>query len=144
MDAALSAADHFTLDIHSRIERWALDGVALPGKLVSEIVEELYRENRFCRGILRVGEKVIGPSCLLAPTLAIVNAADAVAPLASLSPIRDVLGSDKFHILEYPGETGVCLQHLAILVGREAFARIWPEVTSWIFARGSEIGAPAR
>ena len=32
------------------IERWALDEVALPGKLVHQIVEWLYRENRLCRG----------------------------------------------------------------------------------------------
>jgi polyhydroxyalkanoate synthase len=38
MDAALSAADGRAMDIHARIERWALDEIALPGKLVSEIV----------------------------------------------------------------------------------------------------------
>ncbi len=134
-DAALSAGDYSALDIHARIERWALDEVPLPGKLVSEIVEQLYRENRFCREILPLGGKLIGPSCLSAPTLAIMNARDVVAPLSSLSPIRDVLGSDKFRILEYPGETGVGLQHLAILVGREASARIWPEIISWTLAR---------
>jgi len=29
------------------VERWALDEVPLPGKLVHQIVEWLYRENRF-------------------------------------------------------------------------------------------------
>lgn len=43
------------MEIHARIERWALEEVALPGKLVREIVDELYRENRFCRGTLEVG-----------------------------------------------------------------------------------------
>ena len=38
---------------HARIERWALDEVALPGKLVSDIVEQLYREDRFWR-VLKV------------------------------------------------------------------------------------------
>src|SRR5208337_3020945 len=47
MDAALSIADHHALDIHARVERWALDEVPLPGKLVHQIVEWLYRENRF-------------------------------------------------------------------------------------------------
>jgi polyhydroxyalkanoate synthase len=141
MDAALSAADGRAMDIHARIERWALDEVALPGKLVSEIVEALYRENRFCRGILRVGDQAIGPSNLSDPILAVVNTADAVAPLASLTPIRDVLGSDRFQIVEYSGEAGVCLQHLGVLVGREAFARIWPEIISWICAQQPDAGA---
>ena len=47
MDAIFSIADHHALDIHGRVERWALDEVPLPGKLVHQIVEWLYRENRF-------------------------------------------------------------------------------------------------
>jgi hypothetical protein len=38
-----------------RIERWALDEVALPGKLVHQIIEWLCRENRYFRGTLRIG-----------------------------------------------------------------------------------------
>ena len=144
MDAILSAGDARAVDIHARIERWALDEVALPGKLVREIVDALYRENQFCRGILKVGEKTIGPSSLSVRILAVVNTADAVAPLASISPTRDVWGPSRLQILEYPGEAGVCLQHLGILVGREAFARIWPEIVSWINAQGSDASAGRR
>jgi polyhydroxyalkanoate synthase len=122
------------MDIHARIERWALDEVALPGKLVSEIVEWLYRENRFGRGVLEVGGQTIGPKNLAAPTLAVVNTADTVAPIHSVSPIGEALGSEKFAILEYPGETGVALQHLGILVGREAHAQVWPKIIDWINA----------
>jgi polyhydroxyalkanoate synthase len=134
MDAARSAADRRAMDIHARIERWALDEVALPGKLVSEIVEWLYRENRFGRGVLEVGGQTIGPKNLAAPTLAVVNTADTVAPIHSVGPIGEALGSEKFAILEYPGETGVALQHLGILVGREAHAQVWPKIIDWINA----------
>ncbi|HLZ02927.1 MAG TPA: alpha/beta fold hydrolase [Bradyrhizobium sp.] len=131
-DAALSAADDSAMDIHARIERWALDEVALPGRLVSEIVDRLYRENRFCRGILQVGERIIGAANLASPTLAVVNTADRVAPLDSLSPIAEALGSDQFRIIEHPGENGVCLQHLGVLVGRQAHAEVWPKIIEWI------------
>jgi len=132
MDAVLSAADSRARDVHARVERWALDEVALPGKLVGEIVEWLYRENRFCRGMLKIGERRIGLEDLAAPALAVVNVADAVAPLDSVSPIAEILGSPRFRIIEYPGEAGVCLQHLGILVGRDAHARIWPQIIEWI------------
>ena len=42
IDAVLSATDQRALDIHARVERWALDEVPLPGKLVHQI-EWLYR-----------------------------------------------------------------------------------------------------
>ena len=95
-------------------------------------MELLYRENRFCRGILKVGEQIIGPGNLSAPTLAVVNTADVLAPLPSVSAVGEALGPEKFRIIEYPGETGVCLQHFGILVGRHAHAQVWPQIINWI------------
>jgi polyhydroxyalkanoate synthase len=135
VDAACSIADHHALDIHARVERWALDEVPLPGRLVHQIVEWLYRENRFCRGTLRADGRLIGPSSLAAPTLAVVNTADEVAPLTSVKPFTDAMPSGRARIIEYPGEVGVCLQHLGILVGRQARTHVWPEIVSWLDAR---------
>ena len=132
MDAALSSADYHALDIHARVERWALDEVPLPGKLVHQIIEWLYRENRFWRGTLKVGETLVGPSTLSVPTLAVVNTVDEVAPLASVKPFTDAMPAGNVRIIEYPGEIGVGLQHLGILVGRQAHARVWPEIMSWL------------
>ena len=131
MDAAMSIADPHAMETHARVERWALDEVPLPGKLVHQIIEWLYRENRFCRGTLKIGEKVIGPSSLSVPTLAVVNTADDVAPSNSLKPFADAMAKN-IRIIEYPGELGVCLQHLGILVGRHAQAHAWPEILSWV------------
>jgi polyhydroxyalkanoate synthase len=131
-DAMLSATDSHAMELHARVERWALDEVALPGKLVHQIIEWLYRENRLCRGVLRIGETAVGPSRLSAPTLAIVNTNDAVALLASLKPFIDAMPTDDVRIIEYPGEVGVSLQHLGILIGREAQEQVWPEIASWI------------
>jgi len=132
MDTAFSIADYHALDIHGRVERWALDEVPLPGKLVHEIVEWLYRENRFCRGILKIGKTLVGPFSLSVPTLAVVNTADDVAPLASVEPFIDAMPTGNGRIIEYLGEVGVCLQHLGILVGRWAHAHVWPEIISWL------------
>lgn len=131
-DALLSVFSRAAMDIHARVERWALDEVALPGKLVSEIVEMLYRENHFCRGMLNIDGRRIGFEDLAAPTLAVVNIADSVAPLQSIGPIGEALGPRRFRVIEYPGEEGVCLQHLAILVGQRAHAQVWPQIIDWI------------
>jgi polyhydroxyalkanoate synthase len=129
MDAAMSISDPLAMDIHARVERWALDEVPLPGKLVHQIIEWLYRENRFCRGMLKIGERFIGPSSLSVPTLVVVNTADEVAPPISLKPFADAMAKN-VQIVEYPGELGVCFQHLGILVGRHARAHVWPEIVS--------------
>jgi poly[(R)-3-hydroxyalkanoate] polymerase subunit PhaC len=134
-DAALSVTDKHALEIHGRVERWALDEVPLPGKLVHELIEWLYREDRFCRGDLTIGEAHIGPFSLSAPILAVANAADEVAPLGSVKPFLDATPRDDARIIEYSGEFGVCLQHLGILIGRKARAEVWPEIISWIESR---------
>ena len=131
MDAAFSITDYHALDIHARVERWALDEIPLPGKLVHQILDWLYRENRFCRGVLKVDKTLVGPFSLSIPTLAVVNTADEVAPLASIKRFTDAISARNVRIIEYPGEVGVCLQHLGILVGRQAHAGVWPEIISW-------------
>lgn len=134
MDAAMSIGDLQALDVHARVERWALDEAPLPGRLVHQIAEWLYREDRFCRGALSVLGRTIGPSCLDVPVLAVVNTADEVAPLASIEPFLDALPAKDVTLTKYPGEIGVALQHLGILVGREAYARIWPDIIAWLAA----------
>jgi polyhydroxyalkanoate synthase len=135
MDAALSLADPSAMDIHARVERWALDEVALPGKLVNQIVQWLYRENRLCRGTLSVCGKTIEPSRTRTPTLAVVNTADEIAPPTSVAPFVEKMATHDTLIIEYPGEVGVALQHLAMLAGRQAFVRVWPQIISWLKTR---------
>lgn len=123
------------LEINARIERWLLDEVPLPGRLVTEIVEFLYREDRFCRGALPIGDRTVGPSTVQVPILAIVNSADAIAPLGSVKPFLDAAPADEIRIIEFPGERGVSIQHLAFLAGPWVYAHIWPEIFSWLDAR---------
>jgi polyhydroxyalkanoate synthase subunit PhaC len=136
MDAALSLADPAAMDIHARIERWALDEVALPGKLINQIFRWLYRENRFYHGTLAVLNRTVGPANMSIPTLAIVNMGDEVAPVSSVAPFLGKMPIDDTRIIEYPGEIGVCLQHLGMLTGRAAYARVWPQIVAWLKARG--------
>jgi polyhydroxyalkanoate synthase subunit PhaC len=132
VDAALSIADPAAMHIHARVERWALDEVPLPGRLVGEILQLLYRENRLCRGTLSVRNRVVGPRSLRLPTLAVVNTADEIAPPTSIIPFINAVPGQKVHVIEHAGEIGVGLQHLAILVGRQTYARTWPEIISWL------------
>jgi polyhydroxyalkanoate synthase subunit PhaC len=135
MDAALSLADQVAMDIHARIERWSLDEVALPGTLVNQIVQWLYREDRFCHGILTVLDRTVGPASIEIPMLAIVNVADEIAPLTSVTPFVNKMLVKDTRIIEHPHEIGVGLPHLGTLVGRAAYARVWPQIIAWLRER---------
>ena len=104
---------------------WAYDGtpsLCAPPRLYNQIAVTLADENH-----LRMEE--------LARLLAIVNTADEVAPLASVVPFIDQMPIKDTKIIEYPGEIGVGLQHLSILAGRHTYARVWPEIITWLKAR---------
>lgn len=134
-DALLSAGDPVAFGTHARVERWALDEVPLPGRLFGEILGWLYRENRFCSGTLEIRDRRVGPSTLTLPVLAVVSAADEIAPPASVEPCLDALPGRDAQRLLLPAETGVALQHLAILVGRNALSQTWPQIFAWLRAR---------
>lgn len=136
IDAAVSFTSHSAMEIHARVERWALDEVPLPGRLVHQIIDWLYRENRLCCGALKIAGALVGPANLSAPTLAVMNPNDEVAPPASIEPFIAAMPAEDAQVVEFPDETGVCLQHLGVLVGREAYANVWPKIISWIKAHG--------
>jgi polyhydroxyalkanoate synthase len=57
---------------------------------------------------------------------------DDVAPLTSVKPFLDAMPAANARIIDYPGEVGVCLQHLSMLVGRRARTQVWPQIISWL------------
>jgi polyhydroxyalkanoate synthase len=132
MDAALSLADPAALDINIHVARWALDEVPLPAPLVHQIVEWLYREDRFRRGVLAIAGRALGPKDLRIPVLAVVNPSDEIGPRASVEPFFARMGTERTRIIEHPAEVGVGLQHLAILAGRRAHAETWPDIVGWV------------
>jgi poly[(R)-3-hydroxyalkanoate] polymerase subunit PhaC len=140
-DAVFSVTDSQAMELHARVERWALDEVPLPGKLVHQLIEWLYRENLFCQGALKIGDTMVGPRSMSMPTLAVINTADDVAPLGSVKPFMDAIPASDARIIEYRGEVGVGLQHLGILIGRQARVQVWPDIISWISSHGRSEGS---
>jgi len=135
-DRWLSLADPAAWATHMRVERWTHDEFALSGRLFTEIVEALYRRDDFMQGQLAIGGRTIGPGDLHAPVLAVVDMRSKVIPPQSVLPFIDATASERKQVLEYGGDIGVNLQHVGVLVGRNAHAGIWPAIFDWL-------GAPA-
>ena len=134
LDATLSSADPLAWEIHVRVERWALDEVPLPGMLVHQMLEWLYRENRLCRGNLQhrpEDHRAILP--VASHACGRQHGGRDRAPGIGQA-LCDAMPGPDVRVLEFPGEVGVGLQHLAILVGPQAYARVWPEIISWLEA----------
>jgi polyhydroxyalkanoate synthase len=72
----------------------------------------------------------------------VINTADEIAPLASMAPFAQAMPGGAARVIDTAGESGVGLQHLAILVGCRAYAHVWPEIMSWIKADAASSRLP--
>lgn len=131
-DRWLSMADREALATHMRVERWSHDEFALPGQLFVDIVEQLYRNNALMHGALALAGQQLGPALLRTPLLAVVNPHSRLVPPHSVLPFIDAAASTRKQVLEYHGDIGVNLQHVGVLVGRNAHTTLWPAIFDWL------------
>jgi polyhydroxyalkanoate synthase len=130
-DRWLSLGNPQAMATHMRVERWTHDEFPLPGSLFEEILEFLYREDRFRRGTLMVGDRRVGIDALTTPVMAVTN------PLGGVVPPQSILAAlaaapAPATVLEYEGDRGPMLQHVGPLVTRAAHERLWPKILDWM------------
>ncbi|WP_288379191.1 alpha/beta fold hydrolase [uncultured Massilia sp.] len=131
-DRYLSLGNPHAIATHMRVERWTYDEFALPGRLFTDIVESLYREDAFMGGRLDIGGRRIGPASLTAPLASVVDPRSRVIPWDAVVPFHEAAASAHKLLLRYGGDIGVNLQHVGVLVGASAHARIWPAIFDWL------------
>jgi polyhydroxyalkanoate synthase subunit PhaC len=133
LDWIASAANVATLTNHLRVERWALDELSMPGPLLAEIVERLYREDQFFAGTLSLHDRQARPERLSGiPLLTVIEPRSPVVPPGSALDVLQNLRMRDLRILTYGGDKGVALQHVGALVGPSAHRSLWPEIVAWI------------
>jgi polyhydroxyalkanoate synthase len=135
VDWFCSFPDPWAIETHLRVERWTLDEMPMAPRLFREVVEELYREDRFLRGLLLVRGRRAAPEFVDAPLLCVLDACCPIVPPHSILPFPRVVRSAETRLLWYEGDTGVALQHVGMLVGKWAHQHLWPEILRWIHSQ---------
>jgi polyhydroxyalkanoate synthase len=120
------------LGTHLRVERWTLDEFPLPRRLFAELAQRIAREDAFVRGTLEIDGRAARPSQVTAPLVCVLDTRCRVVPPDAILPFYAEAGSTDKTLLSYDGDVGVSLQHVGVLVGRNAHARLWPEIVRWI------------
>lgn len=130
-DLLASLGDRSRLATHLRVERWTLDESPLPGQLFEDVVERLYRRDEFASGTLAVTGRHVGPATLTAPMFTVVNPYSRVIPPESILPFHHAAAGTTKRLLRYRGDVGVAIQHVGVLVGRNAHRHLWPILLDW-------------
>jgi polyhydroxyalkanoate synthase len=130
-DLLLSVGDRDLLASHMRVERWALDEFLMPGRLFHDVVERLYRRDEFAAGELTITGRRVGPATLTAPMFTVLNPYSRLIPPESILPVHHAAAASAKRIVRYRGDVGVALQHVGVLVGRNAHRHLWPILLEW-------------
>jgi len=132
-DASASLFDRKAIALHLAVIRWTLDEFRPSGRLIKDVVQLLYREDRFARNDLYFAGRLAGCDSLARiPVAAVVDHTSRIVPASStLQALRDP------SVFVYEPEIGVALQHVGPLVGRRAHTKIWPDIIGWIEGSGS-------
>jgi polyhydroxyalkanoate synthase len=132
LDRHRSADTPAAMDIHMRVERWSCDEFAMPGKLFGEAVDHLYRDDALLQGQLEIDGRCIGPADLQARLLTVYDPRSTLIPPAAVLPFHEAAASEDKLLLSYHGDVGVALQHVGVLVGRNAHAQLWPQILAFM------------
>ncbi|BBA32712.1 poly(3-hydroxybutyrate) synthase subunit [Methylocaldum marinum] len=134
-DGIRSLGDPRARRTYLAVERWACDEMPMAPCLFEEIVEWLYREDRFMRGELSIGGHKLAPASVRAPVVSVVDPKCRIVPPEAVLPFLRAVGTTDVTLIRYGGDVGVSLQHLGMLVGQEAHRTVWPEIMRWLQSR---------
>ncbi len=141
-DRLATVGDKEARATHLRVERWTLDEFAMPRPLFQQVTTWLYGEDRFMAGTLELNGRIAAPAGLTMPLLGVADPRSKVVPFSSLETCFAAAASAQKEILPYEGDIGVALQHVGVLVGRNAHRLIWPKILEWMLAaQGQETRA---
>jgi polyhydroxyalkanoate synthase subunit PhaC len=141
LESSRSAAD---IGLHLRVRRWSLDERPMARQLFEEVKEGLYRENRFAERRLHVGQRLADPRAIDAPMLGVFEPRSRIVPPSAIEAYRHCTSSPDVALLDYPGDRGVMLRHVGVLVGRNAHEAVWPRILNWISKLGGRVPGRTR
>lgn len=135
-DLISSLGSKKALHTHMLVERWTLDEAPMSSALFEQIVEQLYREDRFMRGTLTVGGREVGARDVQSPLLEVYDPRSLIIPPPSVIAFHEAAASPAKRLLAYHGDTGVGLAHVGALIGENAHRLLWPEIFRWVMEHG--------
>jgi polyhydroxyalkanoate synthase len=106
------------------LEDWINDGVPLAAPVAREALFGWYGENTTASGQWRIAGRVVDPSEVLLPILALIPARDRIVPPASASALAAALPEAT--------ELRTALGHIGMVVSENARSRAWTTMVDWL------------
>lgn len=112
-----------------RMERWLSDRPAHTAASFRQWIKDFYIDNKLVNGEFRLGDALVDLQNVRCPVLNVYGEHDVIAPPVCTRALKDVIGSDDYSELSFPGG------HIGIFVGKRAQRDLSPAVADWIIER---------
>lgn len=134
-DAAALSGLWFNMDkqeyipIFKAMNRWANDFVGMPGHFFSQLVKELYFQNKLLKNQLVLKGQRVDLRNIRQPLLVAAASKDNIVPPLSAKGLMEAVASTDKEYLELPGG------HISVFSGRQANKVLWPKIDTWLMQR---------
>jgi polyhydroxyalkanoate synthase subunit PhaC len=114
------------ISAHQAMARWASTHVPIPGAIYRQLVDAWLQHNGFMNGTLRLAGRRIDLRRLRVPILNVVASRDDLVPPDASLPLRSLVGSRDFELLEVPAG------HAGLAGSRKAATTTIPGLVDWL------------
>lgn len=120
--------DELHLERFEYFEVWYENTLKLPGKWYKQVIEELFRNNKFVKGEFKALGKMVSPQNITCPVYLLGGERD------DITLPEQVFGAEKY--LGTPGEdiekALAKAGHIGLFMGSKVLSQNWKEIANWI------------
>lgn len=114
------------VESHQAMARWSREHVPFPGAAFRQVADQWLRHNGFLTNSLRLAGRAVDLKDVRCPMFGIIALRDDLIPPAAARSIGDLVGSEKFELLEL--DAG----HAGLTTSRKAATTTMPALAEWL------------
>ena len=111
---------------YESIDNWVDGFIPYAQETFRQVVQECIIDDKLRKGNLLIGDRSVNLKNIICPMLALAGLTDKLAPVPSVEPIMDYVGSDDLTFLK------VKAGHIGMIAGRRAPETVWKPIAKWI------------
>jgi polyhydroxyalkanoate depolymerase len=109
-------------------ERWYQNTLDLPGRWYLQVIEQLFKENKFARGEFSALGQTVGLRNVACPVYLLAGSTDDITPKEQVFNAASYLGTPSEKIAKDLAQGG----HIGLFMGSRALQENWPKIAGWI------------
>ena len=109
-------------------ESWYENPIDLPGRWYLQVIQQLFKENRFAKGEFVALGRVLNLNAITCPTYLLAGKDDDITTPEQVLAAEQLIGTPAANIRKKIVPGG----HIGLFMGSRTLRETWPEIAQWI------------